>query len=67
MMTKSLFYVKVQNHELSMYDGLTVVEDFLVKFKSVIPEYQQFDALKWALRTTSTRWWDTHEGTFEDW
>jgi len=67
MMTKSLYFVKAQNHELQMYDGLTVVDEFLVKFKSVVPGYQQFDVLKWTLHVTLTRWWDTHEGTFKNW
>jgi len=50
-----------------MYVGLTVVDEFLTKFESVIPEHQMFDALKWALRTMPVCWLGTHEGTFEYW
>lgn len=50
-----------------MYDGLKIVEKFLTKFESMVPEHQRFDALKWALRATPAHWWGTHEGTFEDW
>lgn len=67
MMMQYLYFFKVQNRELSMYDRLTVVEDFLDKFKSVVPEYQWFDAIKLSFHATPARWWDNHVGTFEDW
>lgn len=38
-----------------------MVDEFLRKFESVVPEQQWFDALKWALRVTPTRWWGTHQ------
>jgi len=43
------------------------VDEFLRKVESVVPEQQQFDALKWALHATPTQWWGTHQGNFEDW
>jgi len=67
MMTKSLYCIKVQNRKLPMYDRLKVVGDFLDKFESVVPEYQRFNALKWALHVTPVRWWDTHVWTYKDW
>jgi len=67
MLTKSVYYLKAQDCELPVYDRLKIVNEFLEKFESAIPEYQQFDALKWALRVTPVRWWGTHEGTFIDW
>lgn len=67
MMTKSLYCVKAQNHELLMYDGLTEMDEFFVKFESMVLEYHWFDALKWALHVTPTRWWGTHGGIFEHW
>ena len=54
MLTKSVYCVKSQDCELPMYDGLTIVNEFVEKFESAIPEYQRFDALKWALYVTST-------------
>lgn len=50
-----------------MYDGLTIVDEFLVKFKSKVLEYQQFDELKWTLHVTLARCWDMHEWTFKNW
>ena len=35
-----------------MYDELTEVDEFLVKFESTVPKYQRFDVLKWALHMT---------------
>ena len=62
-----MYCVKAQNRELPIYDGLTEVDEFLVKFESTVPESQWFDALKWALRATPVRWWGTHEGSFANW
>jgi len=59
MVTKSLCCVKAQDRELPMYDGLTVVDEFLIKFESTVPEHQRFDALKWALRAMLAHWWGT--------
>jgi len=52
MMIKSLYYVTTEARELLTYDGLLVVDEFLRKFKSAVPEQQRFDALKWALCVT---------------
>lgn len=40
MMMKSLYCVKAQNHELPMYDELIVMDEFLFKFESTVPEYK---------------------------
>ena len=50
-----------------MYDGLTAVDEFLNKFEREVSEHQRFDALKWALHATPTRWWGTHQRSFENW
>ena len=39
MMTRSLYCVRAQDCELSMYDGLTAVDEFLTKFESAVPEH----------------------------
>lgn len=67
MMTKSLYYIRYQDCELPMYDGMRAVEEFLTKFENAVPEYQWFDALRWALCAMPARWWGTHEGNFEYW
>lgn len=67
MMGRSLHCVTIEVRELLKYDGLIVVDEFLRKFESAIPEQQWFDALKRALRATPTRWWGTHQGNFEHW
>lgn len=67
MMTRSMYCVRAQDHKLPMYDGLIVVDEFLTKFGSVVPEHQRFDALRWALCAMPARWWGTLAGTFEDW
>ena len=64
---RSLCRVTTKARDLPMYDGLTVVDEFLNKFESAVPEQQWFNALKWALRVMLARWWDTHERSFEDW
>jgi len=56
----------IEVRDLPMYDGLTEVDDFLNKFESEVLEQQRFDALKWALRATPTRWWGIHQRSFED-
>jgi len=66
MMIRSLCCVTIEAWELPTYDGLTMVDEFLSKFESVVLKQQRLDALKWALRTTPTRWWSTHQGKFED-
>ena len=67
MLTKSVYFINAQDRELPVYEGLTIVNIFLDKFENAVPEYQRFDALKWALRATPVRRWGTHEGTFADW
>lgn len=67
MLTKSLYYIKAQDREILVHDGLTIVNEFLRKFENVVPEYQRFDALKWPLHMTPVWWCGTHEGTFTDW
>lgn len=52
MLKKSVYCIKAQDRELSVYDRLTVVNEFLEKFESTVPEYQRFDALKLALCVT---------------
>jgi len=36
ILTKSVYYVKSQVHELSVYDRLTIVNELLEKFESVV-------------------------------
>lgn len=67
IMTRSLYCVRAQDCNLSMYDGLRVVNEFLTKFESTVLEHQRFDALRWEFCVTPAHWWVTHEGTFEDW
>lgn len=55
MIVRSLCCVTTEVRDLPMYDGLTVVDEFLTKFESTIPEQQWFVALKWALRATPAR------------
>lgn len=66
IMIRSLCCIKTEARELSTYDGLSMVDEFLSKFESPIPEQQWFDALKWELRAAPARWWGTHQGNFED-
>ena len=44
MMTRSLYRIKAQDHELPMYNGLKTVDEFLTKFEIVVPEHQRFNA-----------------------
>jgi len=67
MMIRSLRCVTTESRELLTYDGLTTLDEFLSKYESAVPEQQQFDALKWALRAMHERWWGMHQGNFEDW
>ena len=67
MNTRSLHCVATEVRDLPTYDGLSEVDDLLKKIEREVPVQQQFDALKWALRTTPTRWWGTHQSSFEDW
>ena len=60
MMVRSLHCMTTEARDLPTYDGLTSVEEFLNKFESEVPEQQWFDALKWALRVTPTRWVGMH-------
>ena len=53
MMVRSLRCMTTYLRYLPMYDGLMMVDEFLKKFESEVPEQQRFDALKWALRATS--------------
>ncbi len=66
MMVRSLCYVTIEVRDFPIYDKLGEVDDFLTKFEKEVPEQQRFDALKWTLRTTPTRWWGTHQRSFED-
>lgn len=66
MMVRSLCSVTIEVRDLPMYDGLTALDEFLNKFESAVPEQQWFDALKWALRAMPTKWWGTHQRSFED-
>ena len=53
MMIRSLRCVTIEARELSTYDGLTMVDEFLSKSESAVPGQQRFDALKWALHATT--------------
>jgi len=59
--------METEERDLPMYDRLTEVDDFLNKFERELPEQHHFDALKWALCATLTRWWGTHQISFENW
>lgn len=67
MVTKSLYYVRIQDRKFPTYDGMTIIVEFLTKFEIVVLEHQWFDTLRWVLHATPARWWGTHEGTFKDW
>ena len=67
MMTKSLRCVSSEVRNLPHYDGLTDIDHFLDEFEREFLEKHRFQALDWALRTTPTRWWGTHKGSFDDW
>ena len=66
MMTRLLHCVATEVRDLPTYDGLSEVDDFLNKVKREVPKQQHFNALKWVLRDTPARWWDTHQRSFED-
>ena len=66
-MMRSLCYVAIEVRDFPMYDGLSEVNDFFNIFEIEVSEHQRFDALKWVLRATPTRWWGTHQRSFEDW
>lgn len=66
MIIRSLHRVKTKVRDMPMYDGLTVVDEFLNKFESTVPKQQQFDVMKWALRATPARWWGMHQRRFGD-
>jgi len=66
MMTRSLHCVATEVRDLPMYDGLSEVDGFLNKFEGEVLEQQRFDTLKWVLRAMPTRWWSTHQRSFED-
>ena len=40
MVTKSLYCVRAHDQEMLMYDGLTIIDEFLTKFEIVVPEHQ---------------------------
>jgi len=66
MMTRLLRYVSIEVRDLPTYDGLSEVDAFLNRFEREVSEQQCFEALKWVLRVMPTRWWGTHQGSFED-
>jgi len=66
MMIRSIRCVTMEIQDLPRYDRLTVVDDFLNKFKSEVPEQQCFDALKWALHAMPIRWWGMHQRSIKD-
>lgn len=67
MMIRSLHFIETEARHLPIHDGITTIDDFLNKFEREVAKQQHFDALKWALRATSARWWGTHQRNFEDW
>ena len=67
MMVRLLRCVTTEVRDLTWYDGLTAVDEFLNKFEREVPKQQQFDALKWALRAMHAKWWGTHQQSFWDW
>lgn len=66
MMTRLLHYVETEVRDLSMYDRLIEVDDFLNKFEREVLK-QHFDALKWVFHTTLARRWGKHQRSFKDW
>ena len=67
MMVISLHCMKTEVRDLPIYDGLTVVDEFLKIFERKVPEQKRFDALKWALHAMPARWWGTHQRSIEIW
>ena len=40
MVTKYLYFMRDQDRELLMYDGLTIIDEFLTKFEITVPEHR---------------------------
>jgi hypothetical protein len=47
--------------QLSIYDGTSRLDNFLVSMEEKVVEDQRISVLDLALRDTPTRWWTTHK------
>lgn len=60
MMIILLWCVTTEARELPTNDEVIVVDEFLEKFKLVVPKQHRYGVLEGELRTTPTRWWSAH-------
>jgi len=59
--------MSLEVRNLPTYDGLNDVDIFLDAFERDVSKKKCFHELDWAPRATSTIWWSTHKGSFDDW
>lgn len=54
-------------HDLTLYDGLSDLNNFFGDYERWVPECQRFLAVGQALRATPARRWGTHKKNIGDW
>ena len=53
--------------ELTIYEGLPELSEFLVEFKYKVLEPHRLLALEEALKDTPSHWWATHKNSITGW
>lgn len=66
-MTKLLRCISYEVCNLSYYDGLGDINNFLEDYEEQVPECQRLLAMDIALRDTLVRWWGTHKKNIRTW
>jgi len=67
MMTKLSLCISSEVRTLPYYDGLTDVDNFLDAFECEVPVNHELQALDFAVRAPTARWWGTHKDSFDGW
>ena len=67
LITQSLHRVGIEIVELSIYEGLPALSEFLREFEEKVFEPQRVLALYVALKATLSRWWAMHKQMIHDW
>ena len=60
-MTKSLRWIGTEVKDISSFDGLADVNDFLQQFEQEIPREKMMEAIDLVVRATPARWWHAHK------
>ena len=65
--TKSLRWLSSQTRPLLVFDGSTVLEEFIKQFLAQILESQKIETLDSSFRATAARWWIRHKKNTPSW